>query len=49
MTYLEWITKTEKIALLDYVRFPEYVKEKIRTNYREYCETYALVPAMGRI
>ena len=49
MTYLEWITKTEKIALLDYVRFPEYVKEKIRTNYREYCEMYALAPAMGRI
>lgn len=49
MTYLEWITKTEKITLLDYVRFPEYAKEKIRANYREYCESFALTPAMGRI
>ena len=49
MTYLEWITKTEKIALLDYVRFPECAKEKIRANYREYCELFALAPAMGRI
>ena len=49
MTFLDWITKTEKIALLDYVRFPEYAKEKIRANYREYCELYALAPVMGRI
>jgi hypothetical protein len=49
MTYLEWITKIEKIVLWDYVRFPEAQKNKIRNNYRDYCESYALTPVMGRM
>ena len=45
MTYLKWLTTVERIAIKDYILMPNYIKEKFRANYVEYCETYNLAIA----
>ena len=49
MTYLEWITKTERISMVEYMRMPEIRKSKIRANYLEYCETFEIAPQKVRV
>ena len=44
MAYVDWITKVEKVAMIEYRRLPEYIKDKVRANYREYCESYDIAP-----
>ena len=36
MTYMEWITRVEKLRVMEYMRLSYREKDKIRENYTEW-------------
>lgn len=42
MTFTDWVRNVERISTIDFERFPEMIKNKIRANYAEYCYNYCL-------
>lgn len=49
MAYVDWIKNVERFSVLEYRRLPEYIKDKVRANYREYCESYDIAPDLFKI